>query len=287
MGLVMLMDEAEKDPVSYPYQFSLTGTADEVVTGIASGKLQAAAVPCNLASVLFNKTEGKIRLAAINTLGVLYIVEKNDPISSIQDLKGKTIFSTGKGTTPEYVLNYLLQQNGLDPEKDLTIEYKSESAEIAALFQSESNLIAVLPQPYVTIVQMQNENVKTALSFTDEWDKVTPDSKLITGCVILSEKWVTESPEMVDTFLENYQTSTEFVNKDPSAAAELIARYGIVPKAAIAEKAIPFSNITFITGDLLKEYAQGYLNVLHQADPKSVGGKLPDENFYYFTKQNH
>ncbi|MEL7659140.1 MAG: PhnD/SsuA/transferrin family substrate-binding protein, partial [Bacillota bacterium] len=156
MGMVKLMNDSESGSTEESYHVSMYGTADEIVTGIVSGKLNIAAVPCNLSSVLYNKTKGQINVAAINTLGVLYIVETGDMIHSVADLKGKTIYSTGKGTTPEFALNYVLSKNGLDPETDVNIEYKSESTETVALLEQGDSRIALLPQPYVTAVQMKN-----------------------------------------------------------------------------------------------------------------------------------
>ena len=177
IGMVKLMNDAEEGMVKHDYQFEVYGTADEIVPKLVNGELDVALVPCNLASVLYNKTEGAVQVAAINTLGVIYVVESGDTVQSIEDLAGKTVYSTGKGTTPEFALNYVLNQNGIDPGKDVTIEYKSESTEIAAMLETADDTIAVLPQPYVTVVQMQNDKVRVALSLTEEWDaRADPDT---------------------------------------------------------------------------------------------------------------
>lgn len=186
MGLAKLMADNEEGTTANDYDFQIKGTADEIVTQIVSGEIDAAAVPCNLSSVLYNKTEGNIKVAAINTLGVLYILENGQNISALTDLKDKTVYSTGKGTTPEYVLNYLLEANDLDPQKDVKIEFKSESTELAALLNEDKEIIAVLPEPYVTTVTTKNPDVRIALSFTEEWDKVAQDdSSLVTGVLIV------------------------------------------------------------------------------------------------------
>ena len=282
MGLIELMDEADRGEENYT--FDLLGAPDEVVAGLVGEKFDAAAVPCNLVSVLYNRTEGKVRLAAINTLGVLYVVETGDTVKSVADLKGKTIYATGKGATPEIVLRYVLTQNGIDPDKDLTIEFKSEATEVAALMKDAPDaVIAMLPQPFVTVVSMQNEKVRVALDMTEEWNAVSGGNDLLTGCVAVRSEVIEKYPEKVDEFLDDYEDSVEFVREHPAEAAALIEAYGIVPKAAIAQKALPGCNITYIEGPRMKSLAEAYLNVLFEMDPKTVGGKLPAEDFYYIN----
>jgi len=281
MGMVELMSKAEADKTKLKYQFEMFGTADEIVPKIVNNDLDIALVPCNLASILYNKTEGKIQVAAINTLGVLYIVETGNTISEITDLKGKKVFSTGKGTTPEFAFNYTLTQNQIDPLKDLTVEYKSEATEIAVVLAEQSNAIALLPQPYVTIVQAQIPNIRVALSLTEEWNKISADSQLVTGVLVVRKEFLDENSDAFKSFLEEYQASTDFANTEVVKTAELVEKYGIVPKAAIAEKAIPACNITYIEGNSMKQAVSGYLKVLFEADPRSIGGKLPADDFYY------
>ena len=284
MGMVKLMNDSEQGLTKNIYHVSMYGTADEIVTGIVSGKLDAAAVPCNLSSVLYNKTNEQVQVAAINTLGVLYIVESGNSIQSVADLKGKTIYSTGKGTTPEFALNYVLTQNGLEPGKDVSIEYKSESTELAVLLGQSDDMIALLPQPYVTAVQMKNEKVRIALDLSKEWEKVSTDSAMVTGCVVVRKDFIEQSMETFGQYLADYEASTQYVNTNVESAAELIAKYEIVAAAPIAVKALPFCNITFIAGDEMEKKLGGYLQVLFNANPQSIGGKLPDEAFYYKTK---
>lgn len=281
MGMVKLMSDAEQGTVKHDYQFEMYGTADEIVPKLVNGELDIALLPCNLASVLYNKTQGAVQVAAINTLGVLYVVESGDTVKSIADLAGKTVYSTGKGTTPEFALNYILKQNGIDPEKDLTIDYKSESTEIAAMLENAENAIAVLPQPYVTAVQMQNDKVRVALSLTEEWDKVSTESSMVTGVVLVRKALVEENPLAFSEFLDEYSASTEYVNANVEEAAQWVEKYGIVAKAPIAVKAIPACNITYIEGDDMKVKVNGYLQVLFDANPQSVGGALPEDDFYF------
>ena len=281
MGMVKLMNDAEEGAVKHDYQFEIYGTADEIVPKLVNGELDLALVPCNLASVLYNKTEGAVQVAAVNTLGVIYVVESGDTVQSIGDLVGKTVYSTGKGTTPEFALNYVLSQNGIDPEKDVTIEFKSEATEIAAMLETAENAIAVLPQPYVTVVQMQNDKVRVALSLTDEWDKVSTESGMVTGVLLARKAFIDENTDAFNEFLDEYSASTEYVNTNVEEASVWVEKYGIVAKAPIAARAIPACNITYIDGDEMKAKVSGYLKVLFDANPQSVGGALPDDEFYF------
>lgn len=281
MGLVKIMEDSGNGQAANNYKFTIAGTADEISGGIVNGEYDIAAIPCNLASVLYNKSKGGVVVAGINTLGVLYIVETGNEINSIADLKGKTIYSTGKGTTPEYTLNYLLSSNGLDPEKDVTIEYKSEPTEVASILSESSDAVAMLPQPYVTTVMMQNKKVRVALDVAEEWNKLSDNgSTVVTGVVVINKEFLDNNKDAVDAFLSEYEKSAQYVNENAKDAAALIEKFEIF-KAAVAEKAIPFCNITFIQGDDMKTKISGYLDVLFKQNPQAVGGSLPDDAFYY------
>lgn len=284
MGLVKLLEDAESGLLDYNVENTICGTADEIVTLTAAGDIDLAAVPANLAATLYNKTEGQIKALAINTLGVLNVIEVGGSISSIQDLKGKTVYSTGKGTTPEYALNEILLKNGIDPASDLTIEYKSEATEIAAYLTGESAVdgaVAVLPQPYATTVLIKNPEARIALDLTDEWEKSGIAGQLLTGVTFAAAKFADDNPELLDAFLSDYTTSVAWVNDNNEAAAELIAGLGIVADAAIAQKALPYCNLACIQGDEMKQALSGYLGVLFAQNPASVGGSLPGDDFYY------
>ena len=262
------------------YTFSLAGTADEISPLLIKGELDAACVPANLASVLYNKTEGEIVTLGINTLGVLYIVDKGESVQSMADLKGKTIVSAGKGSVPEYGLRYVLQQNGIDPDKDLTIDWKSEQAECVAALASGAAEIAMMPQPYVTVAQTKVEGLRIAVDLADEWAKLDNGSAMITGVVVARKSFIEEHPAKVEEFLSDYAASVGWVNANVADAASLVGGYGIVA-APVANKALPFCNIVCITGSEMAEKLSGYLAVLHEANPQSVGGKLPGDDFYF------
>ena len=282
MGMVKLMSDAEAGETHQDYQVTMYGAADEVVPLLVKGDIDLAAIPANLAANLYNQTEGKVQVAAINTLGVLYVVTTGDDVKSVEDLEGKTVYSTGKGTTPEYVLNYILKENGIDPEKNLTVEYKSEATEVAAALQAaDEGAIAVLPQPYVTAAQSQIEGLNVALNLTEEWNKVSTDSDLVTGVLVASTEFIEQNEAAFEEFLKDYQASIEWVNSNTADAAELVANYGIVAKAPLAQKALPACNITYVDGAEMKTKLSGYLQVLFDQNPKAVGGAMPGDDFYY------
>lgn len=276
MGLVNLM----ADEVASSYDFTMYGAADEIVPLLVKGDLDAAAVPANLAATLYNKTNGAVEVACINTLGVLYIVENGETVNSVADLKGQTIVTTGKGATPEYVLRYVLSENGVDPDSDVTIEYCSEATEALSKVQAGESTIAMLPQPFVTSALSQVEGLRVALDMNEEWQKVA-GSKLVTGVLVVRKDAVENDPEAFASFMEGYAASVEAANSDLKGTAALCEQYGVVAKAALAQKALPQCNIVFETGDEMKADLETYFNVLYAADPTSVGGTLPADDFYY------
>lgn len=283
LGMLELLEKNDNGEANNNYNVTLAGAPDEIVGKIVSGDLDIAAVPTNVASTLYNKTEGGVKIAALNTMGVLYLLEKGDSIQSVTDLAGKTIYATGQGSTPEYALNLVLEKNGLTPGKDVTVIYKDEHAEIAPLLASGEAQIALLPQPFVTSVLTQNEDVRVALDLTEEWDKaVDGQSGLTMGCVVVRSEFAEQNKEAIDSFLDEYKASVETVTSEDGLAhaAELAEKYDVM-KAAVAQKAIPECNIVFVEGQEMQQITNGFLQVLFDANPKSVGGSLPNEDFYY------
>lgn len=282
MGLAELMDRAEKGETENDYTFTMAGKADELVGSIANGDLDIVLVPANVASILYAKTQGNVNVIDINTLGVLYVVASDDSISSMEDLKGKTLYMTGKGTTPEYVMNYLLSENGLT-DGDVTLEFKSEAAEVASVLKEDPSAVGVLPQPFATAACIQNEALKPVLDLTEQWNLLNKENKsqLVTGVTIVRSDFLKENEEAVKLFMEDHKASAAYTSEHLDEAAEMVAALGIVEKAPIAKKAMPACNIVCITGDEMKSALSGYLSVLEAADAKSVGGQLPADDFYY------
>jgi ABC-type nitrate/sulfonate/bicarbonate transport systems, periplasmic components len=278
MGMAKLMDDNAAGTTANNYTFTLSSAPDDVTASLINGSTDFAALPVNLASVLYNKTKGNIQIAAVNTLGVLYILENGNTINSIADLKGKTIYATGQGSSPEYVLRYVLAQNGIDPDKDVTIEFKSEHAELATLMASGDVVLGMLPEPNVTSVLNANSDVRVALDLNAEWQSLT-GMPMILGCVVVRSDFAQAHPDAVTAFLDEYKASIDYTLENNSAAAQLIEKYGILPKAALAESALPRCNIVFENASEYKDQIMSFLNILYTFNPKSVGGALPGDDF--------
>lgn len=279
MGMVSLMEYNEFDKSENDYEFTIAGSADEITPKLIKGELDIAAVPANLGSVLYNKTKGEIKLLAINTLGVLYIVSTDDTVKTVADLKGKTIVGSGKGSTPEYSLKYILKENGLKSGKDVKLEWKSEHTEVVQYLIKNPGAVALLPQPFVTVAQSQIKDLKIRLDLTKEWKKLGTGSDMITGVMVVRKDFYEKYPKTVKKFLDEYNNSVYYTNNSIDQAAKLIEEYGII-KASVAKEAIPYCNIVCISGSKMKKNMQGYLQVLYDADPKSIGGKLPGDDYY-------
>lgn len=278
IGMIKLLSSSDKGESVNHYNYTIAGAADELSTALVKGDLDIAAVPCNLASVLYNKTEGEVVTVAINTLGVLYVVEAGVSIQNVEDLNGKTIYSTGQGTTPEYTLRFLLTSAGLDPDKDVDIQYKSEAPEVVAALTQNTDAVAMLPQPYTTVALNSNESFRIALDVTKEWEELN-DSTVVTGVLVARKSFIEENTEAYNKFIEEYSASTQFANENVDETAALLESFDIF-KAAIAKKAIPYCNVTFIDGTDMRNKCLAYLQVLYDQNPAAVGGKLEEGMFY-------
>lgn len=303
MGLVGLMDAAgaltaPQDAADSPvgsdpagigepgntYAFTLAGSADELAPQLIQGELDMLCVPANLAATLYQKTEGALAVLCVNTLGVLDIVETGDTVHAITDLAGRTIYSAGRGSTPQYALEYLLRANGVDPATDVSIQWASEHAECLAALQNDPSIVCMLPQPFATSALAKVEGARIALDLTDVWNETAAAagtaSQLITGVAVARRTFIDEHPAAVEELLDAYGQSVAFVNRDPATAAQLIEAAGIIA-APVAEKAIPYCNIVCMTGAEMRNALEGYLETLFEADAASVGGSMPADDFYY------
>ena len=280
MGLVKLMQDDEDEASKNDYAFQMFAKADEITPKLIKGDLDMAALPANAAATVFGKTNGAITVLAVNTLGVVYIVEKGDSIQSLGDLTGKKIYAVGKGTTPEYGLSYILSQNGLSIN-DLNIEWKNEATEILPLLKTEENAVAMIPQPFVTAACKQVEGLRVALSLNEEWEKLDNGSQFITGVLVARTAFVQENPQVVADFLAEYEASINYANAETADAAALVVKYGIMDAVPLATLALPNCNLAFMKGSEMKTALSGYLATLHAQNPQAVGGSLPADGFYY------
>ena len=246
IGASPLMGWNDEGKTANHYNVTVAAANDEVVAGLTNGDFDIAAVATNVAANLYAKTNGGVQICALNTYGVLYILENGDSIQSMADLAGKTIYATGQGANPEYVLEYLLDQNGLTWSTDGS-----------------------------------DADVRTALDLTAEWNKLDNSGVLTMGCIVVRTAFAQEHPEAVDAFLQEYGKSIEAVQSDVDTAAQLCETYGIVAKAAVAKKAIPDCNLCFVSGAEIQSAIEPYYNVLFTANPASIGGAMPGSDFYY------
>lgn len=287
VGAVNLWANQDDGDARNRYTFETVTAPDAAVSKIASGEVDIAALPTNAAAALYAKTNGKVQVLAVNTLGVLYMLENGESIQSVADLKGKTIYSTGQGANPEYVLNYILEQNGLTPGKDVTVKFVSENEELATLLVKGTATIAMVPEPMVTTVRSKKSELRVALNMTDEWDKIAGGSStLMMGCIVGNKDFVAAHPDGIRTFLQEYEASIERANALRPETAKLCKKYAIIEDETVAENAIVGCNLVYIEGDKMKTQLAGYYDVLLKADPKSIGGKLPDDAFYYLGENS-
>lgn len=282
MGLVKLMDDAEQGNTANTYEFAeLSTDPSAFVAPLTTGELDIAAVPSNLASVLYNNTDGGIQVLSINNLCVLNIVERGDSIQKLADLNGKKLYATGQGAVPEYTLRYLLKQSGLDPDADVEIQWCADTTEALSYVGSDEAAIAMLPQPFATVALAQVEGLRLAIDLNEEWNALDNGCKQVTGVIVVRKEFAEEHPAAVDTFLQEYEASVAYTSEDVEGAAALIETYGIVGKAAVAQKALPGCHLQFESGTDMKNSLEGFLQIVYDENPKAVGGSLPGEDFYY------
>ncbi|MBO4278975.1 MAG: ABC transporter substrate-binding protein [Spirochaetales bacterium] len=280
IGASYLLSQNDNGETKNRYSVTVLAEATDMIAQVAAGQIDIAAIPTNAAASLYNKTNGGVRVAALNTAGVLYILENGKTVSTVADLKGKTIYTVGQGSNPEYVLRYILSENGIDPDKDVEIVFM-DSAELTTRAAAGGIGICMLPVPAVTTVLIKNPDTRIALDMTEEWNRIGNGSILTMGCVVVRTDFLKEHPAEVRFFLEDYEKSIVFVQDNIDEAAQLCAQYEIVPSAAVARKAIPDCNLIFTAGaDSIRSALEGYLKVLYDSNPKAVGGKMPGEDFY-------
>lgn len=280
LGALWLMDAAENGETENTYNIEILGTPDEIPPRIAQGTLDIAAIPTNMASIIYNNI-GDVTVLALSTLGVLHVIDATNEVFSIEDLRGRTVHLSGLGATPEFAFNHVLRQSGLEPNVDVFLEFHGEQHQIAALLAQGMAEIALLPEPFATTVVTQNPSLRHALDLSEEWSRVSPDYALVMTAIIVRNEFLAQNPEAVLLFLEDFEQSIHFVNNSQEAAAQLAVDFGLISNVNIALQAIPRSNQVFITGQRMQQYLSGYLAVLYSQLPASIGGAMPDADFYF------
>ncbi len=285
MGMAQMITDGVDLGEGVDADFSVIGAPDQVIASVINKEIQIAALPTNLAAVLYNKTEGEVVLGAVNTLGVLYIMtDESENISTMADLKGKTIAASGQGATPEYVLNYLLEKNGLTPGTDVTIDYLPEHSEVVTQLVAGTATVGLLPEPFVTTIQSKKPSIGVGVDINKAWADANDGLELPMGCIVMDKEWATANPSVVADFMTAYEESVAAINDDPVTGAENVVALGIMKDADLAEKAIPSSNIVFIAADQAKEALSEYFSILAEFEAKSIGGAVPGEDFYGISK---
>ncbi len=282
VGLVQLMENQDAGKAGNNYTFNVVTAPEQAVAALSNGTADIAAVPTNLASTLYKKTEGQVQVLALNTLGVLHILTNGEEVNSVADLKGKTIYTSGQGANPEYILRYVLNYHGIDADKDVKLEFVADNDTLASVIANGTAKVAMVPEPKASAVLMQNKDVKRALNMTDEWAAANKEGVPLTmGCVVARKEFVEQNPEAVRMFLNEYRASISNVLADVEKAATLCETYGIIPKAAIAKNAIPNCGLTYVEGAQMKNELSGYLEILFGYNPAAIGGAVPADDFYY------
>lgn len=282
IGAAKLISDSKAGNTALTYDFNIISDATAVAPSVIGKTADIVMIPTNLASVLYKKTDGNVKVLALNTLGVLYIIENGETVNSLSSLRGKTVYIPGQGTNPEYILKYILEKNGMTVGKDVIFDYTYSTPDtLAAAVAGGLAPIALLPEPKVTVVKSKNSAVRSAVDLTAEWDKIAVPGSLAQGCVVVRKDFADAHPAEVKAFLDEYKKSVEFVNSDTDAASVLVAEAGIIPQAALAKKAIPFCNIKYIEGAQMKASLSEFFNILYSVAPASVGGAVPDEGIYY------
>ena len=279
IGMIKMIDEKALKSDKYNVEYIQESAPDSLTGKIINGDIQISSVPINLASVLYNKTQGKVQLLAVNTIGNLYIVGTED-ISSVSQLECKTLGMSAKGSTPDFAMNYILKQTGLEGKTELN--YALDHATLAQSVIAEDTRVALLPQPFVTQTTLKNPNVKMLIDLNEAWNDATGGkSELFTGCIIINKEFAENNPEFVDEFLKQYENSVNWVLENQKEASVLTAKHEIMPDAVLVEKALPYCGITFRKAAEAKDSLNSFYQILFDSNPASVGGSMPDDEFYF------
>lgn len=277
-GAAKMINDTKNGNSELNYNFAVDTNPANINAGLINGSIDIAALPTNAAAALYKKSGGAIRIAAVNTLGVLYLMTNGEEVTSIADLKGKTVYCPANN--PAYIFEAILKANSLKVGEDVTLQTLTEPADVQKALASGEAKIAVLPEPLASAARVANKDLKTPLDLTAEWEKAYGENTLMQGCIVVRTEWAEAHPKELEKFLEDYKASIDFTNESPKEASEMIVAAGIFAKAPVAEKAIPKCNIVYIDGSEMAEALSVFFTKLHAVNPAAVGGAVPDSNIY-------
>ena len=283
MGLGHLYN-AENGKADSKYTFTKEGTPDAVVAGLANKTFDAACLPANTAAIVFNTDSIDIQVAAISMLGVLYVVQKagTPVIANLADLSGQTVYLTSQGSTPDVAFRYLLAQNNINNVK---LEFETEGSIIAAGIKTANSKYdyALLPQPAATVASSGPGAATEAIHLSGEWKKFHPESDIITAVLVVRTAYIKNNRAAFEKFLEDYRKSVEFVTdaRNLDISAGYVVDMGIVPALPLAKAALLKCGITFIRAEEMRTSLSQFYQVLYDQNPRSIGGKIPSQKFYY------
>jgi len=281
IGMIKLIDDSSSiDSDNVSVSLEVIPSPDLLVPRLLNEELDIAAVPVNVASKVYNLTKGKYELAVINTLGVLYVLSADKSINSLEDLKGQTIYCGTPGATPDFILKNLMNKNNLKPDEDILIDYSLNNSELAQAVIGGDIEYAILPEPFATMVSMKNKDIKRCINIQEEWNNVEESAEIVMGALVVKKEFRENNTEFLNKFLKEYETSVSWVNDNLVEGGKLLEKHEILPSSKIAELSIPNCNIVYIDAQSKKDEILNFLKILYDFDKKSIGGKLPDENFF-------
>lgn len=281
MGIVKMIADNKAGTTKNDYVIDIFNDPTEVIAKVKLGEYDIAALPTNVAAKLYNMPDVDIQMAAVNTLGVLYMLEAGgNTVNSVADLRGKTIYTTGANANPQYALEHILKENGLTVGTDVNVVYEADADKVVAALTNNTTNVVMLPEPKVTVTLKQLSNVRIALDMNEEWAKIE-NYQLTQGCVVVQSDFAKNSKKALDTFLDEYKASIDYVNNNVDEAAELVVAAGIIAKAPIAKAAIPGCKLVFMEGAEMKNAIAPFFELLFASNPTSIGGKLPGDDLYY------
>lgn len=280
---VHLINDAKLGKTKDDYSVTTVYTAQAVTTKITREEADIAIVPAYVAAALYNKTEGGVILLGLTSSSGISIVTKDEQINSIADLKGKQIFVSGRNTDTEFMIKYILNKNGITSD-DVKVTSVADDAQLIEKMNNGQAKIAVAFEPTKTFVLNFVEGATSPISLTSEWNNLSNDAGIITGCVVVREEFLKKNKGKVKRFIKEMEGSVYMSSADKTETARLCKEYEITENNEIAKTLLKNSDLKFIKGDNMKTAFKKNINALHKIGMLVMGQKAPGEKFYYGAK---